>query len=137
MDFQSLQTTLNTVFQTMLGNCGALVGIGQGLAGLGALCYIMYRVWGHLARGEGIDVYPLLRPFAIGIVLMLYPQVITTLNAVLQPTVDGTSALVTDSNQAIATLLQQKQALIQQGQEWQAFVGPTGSGNLEKWEQYT
>jgi conjugative transposon TraJ protein len=135
MDFQGLQTVLNTVFQTMLGNCGALVGIGQGLAGLGALCYIAYRVLGNQARGEPIDVYPLLRPFAIGIALAVYPSVIGLLNGVLQPTVDGTSALVTGSNQAIATLLQQKEALIEQGQEWQEFVGPDGNGSLDKWEQ--
>ena len=105
-----LQATLNTVFQTMLGKCGELIGVGQGLAGFGALLYIVYRVWGHLARAEPIDFYPLLRPFGIGIALMFYPAVIGLVNGVLQPTVDGTNALVTDSNQAIATLLQQKQA---------------------------
>ena len=135
MDFQSLQATLNTVFQTMLGKCGALVGVGQGLAGFGALFYIMYRVWGHLARGESIDVYPLLRPFAIGIVLACYVPLIGMLNGILQPTVDGTNALVADSNQAVTTLLQQKEALVEQGQEWQEFVGPDGSGSLDKWEQ--
>jgi hypothetical protein len=64
MDFQSLQATLDTAFEDMLDNCGALVVVGQGLAGLGALCYVLYRVWGHLARGEEIDMYPLLRHFA-------------------------------------------------------------------------
>ena len=135
MDFQSLQAVLDTAFQTMLGKCGALVGVGQGLAGFGALFFILYRVWGHLARGEAIDVYPLLRPFAIGIALACYVPLIGLLNGVLQPTVVGTDALVADSNQAIATFLQQKEALVEQGQEWQEFVGPDGSGSLEKWEQ--
>jgi conjugative transposon TraJ protein len=130
-----LQATLNTVFQTMLGKCGELIGVGQGLAGFGALLYIVYRVWGHLARAEPIDFYPLLRPFGIGIALMFYPAVIGLVNGVLQPTVDGTNALVTDSNQAIATLLQQKQALVEQGAEWQMYVGADGGGSLDKWEQ--
>jgi conjugative transposon TraJ protein len=56
-------------------------------------------------------------------------------NGILQPTVDGTNALVTGSNQAITTLLQQEQAVMQQGSEWQMFVGPDGSGSLDRWEQ--
>jgi conjugative transposon TraJ protein len=130
-----LQATLNTIFQTMLGKCGELIGVGQALAGFGALIYIAYRVWGHMARAEAIDFYPLLRPFGIGLSLIFYPALISLINGVLQPTVDGTSALVTDSNQAITTLLQQKQALIEQGAEWQMYVGPDGGGSLDKWEQ--
>lgn len=134
---QGLQGTLNQVFETMLGMCGSLTGIGESLAGFGAVLYISYRVWGHLAHNEPIDFYPLLRPFAIGIALVVYPNLIGLINGVMQPTVDGTSALVSDSNQAIATLLQQKEALIQQGAEWQMYVGPTGSGSFDKWSQYT
>jgi conjugative transposon TraJ protein len=130
-----LQATLDQVFQTMLGKCGELIGVGQGLAGFGALWYIGYRLWGHLARAEEIDFFPLLRPFGIGLALAAYPGLIALANAVLQPTVVATNALVTDSNQAIGTLLQQKQAVIQQGQEWQMYVGPDGSGSLDKWEQ--
>ena len=130
-----LQGTLNTVFQTMLGNCGELVGVGQSLAGFAALWYIAYRVWGHLARAEEIDFFPLLRPFAIGVALTVYPAVVGLLNTVLQPTVDGTNALVSNSNQAIGNLLAQKQALMEQGAEWQMYVGPDGGGSLDKWEQ--
>jgi conjugative transposon TraJ protein len=129
-----LQGTLNIVFQSMLGKCGELVGVGQSLAGFAALWYIAYRVWGHLARAEEIDFFPLLRPFAIGIALAVYPAVVGLLNGVLQPTVDGTNALVADSNQAIGNLLQQKEALLEQGAEWQMYVGPGGSGSLDKWE---
>jgi conjugative transposon TraJ protein len=136
-DLGSLQGTLDTVFHTMLGYCGELVNVGSGLAGFGAVWYIGYRVWGHLARAEEIDFFPLLRPFAIGLALMNYSGVIAVMNAVLQPTSDATSALVTNSNQAIGALLQQKQALVQQGAEWQMYVGPDGSGSMEKWAQYT
>jgi conjugative transposon TraJ protein len=132
-----LQGTLNTVLHTMLGKCGELVGVGQSLAGFGALWYIAYRVWGHLARAEEIDFFPLLRPFAIGVALAVYPGVVDVMNKVLEPTVDGTNALVTDSNQSLASLLAQKQAILQQGAEWQMYVGPDGNGSLEKWAQYT
>ena len=41
--------------------------IAKGLAGLGALFYVAMRIWQALARAEPVDVYPLLRPFAIGL----------------------------------------------------------------------
>lgn len=137
MDIQGLQGTLNQVFETMLGMCGSLTGVGQSLAGFGAIFYISYRVWGHLAHNEPIDFYPLLRPFAIGVALVVYPSLIGLLNGVMQPTIDGTSELVSNGNQSIATLLQQKEALIEQGAEWQMYVGPAGSGSFDKWSQYT
>jgi conjugative transposon TraJ protein len=132
---QGLQATINAIFQTMLGNCGALISVGQALGGFGALWFIANRVWGHFGRAESINFNPLFRPFAISIVLMIYPAVIGLINGVMQPTVDGTNALVSDSNQAITTLLQQEQAVMQQGAEWQMFVGPDGGGSLDRWEQ--
>jgi conjugative transposon TraJ protein len=134
-DIGGLQSTLSTVYNTMIAKCGELIGIGRGLAGLGALCYIANRVWGHIGRAEPIDFYPLLRPFAIGIVISLFPGFISLMNGILQPTVAGTAALVNDSNQAVATLLQQKQDVLQQSNDWQMYVGPSGSGDLQKWEQ--
>jgi conjugative transposon TraJ protein len=53
----------------------------------------------------------------------------------LQPTVDGTGALAGNANQAVATLLQEKQQLLQQSAEWQMYTGSDGSGSLDKWEQ--
>jgi conjugative transposon TraJ protein len=132
---QGLQATINAIFQTMLGNCGELISVGQALGGFGALWFIANRVWGHLGRAEAIDFFPLLRPFAISVALIIYPAIIGLTNGILQPTVDGTNALVTGSNQAITTLLQQEQAVMQQGSEWQMFVGPDGSGSLDRWEQ--
>ncbi len=132
-----LQGTLNQAFQTMLGKSGALIGIGRALAGLGALLFIGHRLWGSLARAEPVDVYGLLRPFGIGLALLFYPNLLGLVNGVLQPTVDETSELMDDSNQAIAVLLKQKEAVIQQGQEWQMYVGADGGGSLQKWEQYS
>lgn len=44
-----------------------------------------------LAKAEPVDVFPLLRPFAIGFCIMFFPTVVIgTLNAVLSPVVQGT-----------------------------------------------
>lgn len=136
-DIHGLQATLEQVYNAMMVHCGELMGVGRGLAGFGALLYISYRVWGHLARTEAIDFFPLLRPFALGLVIILYPGFIGALNGLLQPTVTGTSALVDDANAAITTLLKEKEAAIEQSTDWQMFVGPDGSGSQEKWEQYS
>jgi len=132
-----LQTTLENVYNTMMVHCGELVGIGQALAGFGALLYISYRVWGNIARAEAIDVFPLLRPFGLGLLLIFYANFIGAVNGLLQPTVSGTAALVDDANAAITTLLQQKEAALEQSTDWQMYVGPDGGGSMEKWEQYS
>lgn len=134
-DIGGLQATLNNVYNTMIVHCSDLIAIGRGIAGFAATWYIAYRVWGHIARAEPIDFYPLLRPFVIGFAISIFPSVIALINGVMQPTVAGTAAIVSDSNQAVATLLQQKQAALQQSNDWQMYVGASGSGDEEKWEQ--
>src|ERR1700749_2032785 len=103
-----LQATLEQVYNQMLPLCGSLIGAAQGIAGFAALWYIASRVWRQIAAAEPIDFYPLLRPFALGMTIMLFPTVIAIMNGVLQPVVSSTNAMVADSNNAIQTLLQQK-----------------------------
>lgn len=65
-------------------------GVAKGIAGLGALFYVAAKVWQALARAEPIDVYPLLRPFVIGLCIMFFPTfVLGTINTVLSPVVKG------------------------------------------------
>ena len=65
------------------------------LAGLGALFYVAYRVWQSLARAEPVDVFPLLRPFALGLCIMFFPTIVLgTLNSVMSPIVKGTHSIL-------------------------------------------
>jgi hypothetical protein len=50
-----------------MGNLGA---VASAIAAIGAGLYIGMRVLGHFARAESIDVFPLLRPFAIGFLVL-------------------------------------------------------------------
>src|SRR5580692_7087022 len=84
-DIGGLQATLNTVYDRMIVHCADLIGIGRGIAGFAATWYIAYRVWGHIARAEPVDVYPLLRPFVLGFAISIFPSVIGLLNGVLRP----------------------------------------------------
>lgn len=88
--FTSLHALLRGLYNDMMPLCADLTGIAKGLAGLGALLYVSYRVWQALARAEEIDVFPLLRPFCIGICIMFFPTlVLGTINGVMSPIVSG------------------------------------------------
>lgn len=90
IDFENLHQILHTLYQEMMPLCSNLTGVAKGIAGLGALFYVAAKVWQALARAEPIDVYPLLRPFAVGPCIMFFPTfVLGTINTVLSPVVKG------------------------------------------------
>ena len=95
IDFTNLHTVLEGLYDEMMPLCEDMLDVGKGLAGLGALFYVASRVWQSLARAEPIDVYTLLRPFAIGICILLFPTlVLGTLNEGLGLIVQGTHSMV-------------------------------------------
>jgi len=135
-EVKGLHAVLASLYTEMMPLCSQLIGVGQGIAGFAALWYIASRVWRHLSRAEPIDFYPLFRPFAVGLCIALFPQVLGIINGVLQPTVSGTESMVTASDKAIETLLAAKAKAIQQTDKWQMFVGASGEGDYSKWYSY-
>jgi len=101
-EIHSLQSVLDQLYYEMLPLCSQLVAVGRGLAGFGSAVVYFFRVWRHLSNAEPIDFYPLLRPFALGLCVMMFPYVLALINGILQPTVTGTAAMVTGSNNSIA-----------------------------------
>lgn len=96
----------------MMPLCDKLTGIASGLAGLGALLYISYRVWQSLARAEPIDLFPLLRPFAIGICILFFQSlVLGGLNGILSPIVTGTHLILQEQTLNMNQLQQDKDEL--------------------------
>lgn len=136
-DVQGLQGTLNGVYNDMLPMCSQLIGVGQAIAGFGALWYIAARVWRQIASAEAIDFYPLLRPFALGLAILLFPTVIAVMNGILSPAVSATSGMVQNSDAAIARLLQAKEAAVEKTDTWQMYEGVSGSGDRNLWYKYT
>ncbi|HEY5408226.1 MAG TPA: conjugative transposon protein TraJ [Ginsengibacter sp.] len=132
-----LQQVLAQLYNEMMPLCSQLIGVGRGIAGFAATWYIASRVWGHIARAEPIDFYPLFRPFVIGFAILIFPSIIALINGVMQPTVSATSAMVDNSDKAIAILLKQKEDAIKQTTVWQMYVGESGSGDRDKWYAYT
>ena len=95
IDFASLHTILESLYNEMMPLCEDMLGVAKGVAGLGALFYVALRVWQSMARAEPVDVYPLLRPFALGICILLFPTlVLGTMNSILSPIVQGTHRML-------------------------------------------
>jgi conjugative transposon TraJ protein len=95
IEFENLHQILRNLYTEMMPLCGNMAGVAKGIAGLGALFYVASRVWQSLARTEPIDVYPLLRPFVIGLCIMFFPTfVLGTINAVMSPVVKGCNQML-------------------------------------------
>lgn len=95
MEFDNLHEVLRSLYDEMLPLSADMAAVAKGVAGLGALFYVAIKVWQALSRAEPIDMYPLLRPFALGLCIMFFPtMVLGTINAVLSPVVQGTHAIL-------------------------------------------
>ncbi|MBP8113709.1 MAG: conjugative transposon protein TraJ [Chitinophagaceae bacterium] len=133
---RSLHEVLEKLYDDMMPLCSRLIGVGRGIAGFAATWYIASRVWGHIARAEPVDFYPLFRPFVLGFAVLIFPSVIAMINGVMKPTVTSTAAMVTDSDKAVAQLLLMKEEAIKKTAYWQMYVGPNGNGDRDKWYKY-
>jgi len=132
-DIHSLQGVLDNLYNQMIPLCSRMIDVGRGIAGFAALWYIAVRVWRHIAAAEPVDFYPLMRPFAIGFCIMVFPTVLSLLNGVLQPTVTATQAMVGDANTAIYNMLDPDQ----QNKAQQAEAPTDMNSDPSKWYQYT
>lgn len=95
MEFSNLHEVLRSLYEEMMPLSATMAAIAKGLAGLGALFYIALKVWQALSRAEPIDVFPLLRPFALGMCIMFFPSIVLgTINSVLSPIVKGTHGIL-------------------------------------------
>lgn len=124
IDFDNLHQLLRNLYQDMMPLCADMIGVAKGIAGLGALFYVASRVWQALSRAEPIDVYPLLRPFAIGLCIMFFPTIVLgTINAVMSPVVKGTHTILESQIENVQALQAEKDQLeydarVREGKAW-------------------
>lgn len=124
INLDNLHAVLRNLYTEMLPLCGDMIGVAKGVAGLGALFYVAYRVWQALARAEPLDVLPLLRPFAIGLCILFFPTlVLGTINTVMSPVVQGAHGILEGQISNIQQLEAQKESLrhderVRQGEAW-------------------
>lgn len=134
---QSLHEVLAQLYEEMIPLCTQLISVARAIAGFAALWYIGFRVWGSLARAEPIDVFPLLRPFALGLCILMFPAVLGVINGLMSPVVRGTASMVQGSDQAVDALLKHKEEALEETDSWQMYVGMSGEGDEDRWYRYT
>ncbi|MBN9484403.1 MAG: conjugative transposon protein TraJ [Bacteroidetes bacterium] len=112
MEWENLHQLLRSLYDEMVPLSADMAAVAKGIAGLGALFYVALKVWQALSRAEPIDVFPLLRPFAIGLCIMFFPTIVLgTINAVLSPVVKGTNAMLQNQVLDLNKLQEQKDLL--------------------------
>jgi conjugative transposon TraJ protein len=112
MEFSNLHEVLRSLYDEMIPLSADMAAVAKGLAGLGALFYVALKVWQALSSAEPIDVFPLLRPFALGICITFFPTIVLgTLNGVLSPVVQGTHSILESQVLDLNALQQQKDLL--------------------------
>ncbi len=83
--FTSFEETIKTAFTDVINGMGNLGDVAQAIAAIGAAFYIGFKILRHLANAESVDVFPLLRPFAIGFLVLNFTIVTDFLGALIKP----------------------------------------------------
>lgn len=105
MDFENVRALLWQFKDEFSGYGSTLISFAMLLGGIGAFLYIAVRVWGHIARAEAIDVYPLLRPFAIALVIMSFPSFVQGIDSIFKPLADSTAQIAGRDAEELKTVL--------------------------------
>lgn len=108
----AMETMLAGLYDDMIPMVKDFVNLARAVGGLGAIIYIGSRVWAHMARAEPIDVFPLLRPFLIGLCLLLFPQLCGILRGVTLAISHSTDQIRSTQSAKIDQLQAEKKALL-------------------------
>ncbi|GAB3788625.1 hypothetical protein GCM10028818_55540 [Spirosoma horti] len=106
--FSSIEESITTAFQEVLQGMGNLGAVASAIAAIGATLFIGMRVLGHFARAEPVDVFPLLRPFAIGFLVLNFTIVTDFLDAMIKPIQSVTQNMVDAQTTRIQQLEQMR-----------------------------
>lgn len=112
--FSSIEEGITTAFTEVLAAMGNLGAVASAIAAIGATLFIGMRVLGHFARAESIDVFPLLRPFAIGFLVLNFTIVTDFLNALIKPIETVTQNMIDVQTSRIQQLEQMRQEKIRE-----------------------
>lgn len=114
---QSLHELLQSLYTEMLPLSESLINPARAIGGLGALLYISFRIWEHMAKAEAIDFFPLFRPLALGLIIAAYPFFLEMIEGIMKPTISATESMVSGQHNAIIRLNEEKEkALASQSQ---------------------
>ncbi|MCQ2360074.1 MAG: hypothetical protein MJ009_01150 [Paludibacteraceae bacterium] len=82
---EALTSGLNNVYDTAVDYADALSATAQLICGIAAMLYIGSKLWKTWAKGEAIDFYSMLRPFAVGLLILFFTGFTKVLDALIAP----------------------------------------------------
>lgn len=128
---------IDTFFEGMLQYVDRIGGIVGGLCGLAAFLYIGTKVWSNYSRGESIEIYPLLRPFVIGLLCANFNVVVVGgIRGLADPVCEYFQGLETESNEWSSNAAFEKKVAQckQKVSELQAKKDNTSLENVSIWD---
>ncbi|WP_166647951.1 hypothetical protein [Hymenobacter sp. UV11] len=118
----AMEKMLDGLYDNSMPLVAQFTNLGRAIGGVGALIYISVKVWGHIARAEPVDVFPLLRPFLIGLCILLFPQVCGSLRGITKVISHSTDSIRTNESARIDALQAQKKAILDSRPENKYFA---------------
>lgn len=112
--FSSMEAAITTAYTEVQQGMGNMGDVASSIAAIAASLYIGMRVLGHFARAESVDVFPLLRPFAIGFLVLNFTIVTDFINALIKPVENVTQNMVDIQTTRIQQLEQMRQDKMQE-----------------------
>lgn len=109
-----LEQAVEVMFQSMKPQFSSFIAFGQAVGCIGAIFYVFFRVWGHMARAEPVEVFPLLRPFALALCLLFYPNLVDFMVTLGNYLGKGTESFVSDKVRTVEELDRRKDELLKQ-----------------------
>ncbi|PSL42819.1 conjugative transposon TraJ protein [Chitinophaga niastensis] len=134
-EVKTMHSVLAKLMDDMMPLCSKITTIARGIAGFGAILYIVVRAGRNIAAAEPIDFFPLLRPFVLAVLIGMYPTVLSVINGILKPTVEATNTLADKENKAVIDLLYLEYELKSTGKA-QFPAGQMSSDEAKEWYQY-
>jgi len=132
-DFNNI---IQEVGSTLQQGTVSLSDPAKAIASLGAVFYIGFRVWRHIANAEAIDFFPLFRPFVLAILIANFHWVTGLIAGICNPVVAATDSLRKKSQEQINRLIEVKKKAMKEGKFWNMYVGDSGSGDRDLWYEY-
>lgn len=92
--FSSMESAVTEAYAQIIQGMGNLGAVASSIAAIAATLYIGFRVLRHIANAEGVDVFPLFRPFVMGFLILNFTLVTDFLDAMMSPVTAVTQNMI-------------------------------------------
>ena len=106
-----------------------LMAASRGIAGIAGLFYIGSKISGQIVRNEGINFIPLLRPFALMILIGLIPEITNLIDATFKKVAVAAQADSESVKQRVAELQKKREQAVKK--KWQQIEENEDAYNME------